>query len=208
MLKKGYKLNTVKLMLSTVNGFLAYLGLWEFQAAISPVEQEQDIQPELTRNEYLRILSAAKSLRKGRTYLLAKSFACTGISVHELPDITLEAIQAGQLTLSSSKGKRTVPLPQFFRQELLDYASLKSITSGPIFITRAGKLLSRTNVTASIQQLSKEAQVAPEKCNPRCLRKLYFATRQTILDNVAVLIDQAHEQLLEQEQLLVGWDQT
>ena len=208
MLKEGYKLNTVKLMLSTVNGFLAYLGLWEFQAAICPVEQEQDVQPELTRNEYLRILSAAKLLRKGRTYLLAKSFACTGISVHELPDITLEAIQAGQLTLSSSKGKRTVPLPQFFRQELLDYASLKSIASGPIFITRAGKLLSRTNVTASIQQLSKEAQVAPEKCNPRCLRKLYFATRQTILDNVAVLIDQAHEQLLEQEQLLVGWDQT
>ena len=37
-----------------------------------------DVQPELTRNEYLRLLSAARQLGKERTYLLVKAFAVDG----------------------------------------------------------------------------------------------------------------------------------
>ena len=59
LLAQGYMPRTVNLFSSAVNGFLAYLGLWELQAlprAHAPGEKEQ---PELSRKEYLRLLAAA-----------------------------------------------------------------------------------------------------------------------------------------------------
>ena len=61
-------------------------------------------------------------------------------------------------------------------------------------------------MTAAIQRLAQDARVAPEKCNPRCLQKLYRATQEQIRQNIALLVDQAHDRLLEQEQLTIGWE--
>ncbi len=52
-----------------------------------------------------------------------------------------------------------------------------------------GKPLNRTTVTANIQRLSHQAQVAPEKCNPRCLRKLFFSTQEDFQRDVARLVE-------------------
>ena len=49
-------------------------------------------------------------------------------------------------------------------------------------------------------------KIAPEKGNPRCLRKLYQAGRKAIEDNVAMLVEQALERQMDEEQLSVGWD--
>ena len=77
--------------------------------------------------------------------------------------------------------------------------------AGPVFITRSGKAMSRTSVTTAIQHLAKSAGVEPEKCNPRCLRKLYLATLQGFQRQVTQLVEQAHNSLVEQEQAVVGW---
>ncbi len=66
--------------------------------------------------------------------------------------------------------------------------------SGPIFLTRAGKLIDRTYA----------AQVAEEKGNLRCLRKMYQATWEGIERNVTLLVERAQDRLLEEEQLTVG----
>ena len=91
--------------------------------------------------------------------------------------------------------------------ELLHYARDTGVPAGPVFVTRRGKPLNRTTVTANIQRLSHQAQVAPEKCNPRCLRKLFFSTQEDFQRDVARLVERAHHQLLEQEQLAVGWEE-
>jgi hypothetical protein len=44
-----------------------------------------------------------------------------------------------------------------------------------------------------------------EKGNPRYLRKLYHVTRSGIERNIAMLVDQAQDRMLEEEQLSVGW---
>ena len=75
-----------------------------------------------------------------------------------------------------------------------------------MFVTRSGRSLSRTAVTAAIQSLAGDAQVAPEKCNPRCLRKLCQTTLAEIEADVRRLVEQTRDQLLEQEQRLVGWE--
>ena len=91
-------------------------------------------------------------------------------------------------------------------QELLDYAKRKGILHGPIFLTRDGEPMSRTNVATGIKQLSAAARIPEEKGNHRCLRKLYLTTREGIERNIALLVEQAQERMLEDEQLSIGWE--
>jgi len=76
-----------------------------------------------------------------------------------------------------------------------------------VFVTRSRRPLRRTQVTGDIQSLSGAARVAPEKCNPRCLRKLYLVTQAEIDRGVRLLAEQAYDRLLDTEQLAVGWDE-
>ena len=73
------------------------------------------------------------------------------------------------------------------------------------FVTRTGRPCGRAGVSVSIRRLCRDAQVPPEKGNPRCLRKLYYTTRAEIEATVAQLVEQTHERLLEAEQAAVGW---
>ena len=208
LLAHGYMPRTINSRLSAVNSMLNYLGLWEYQVPEQlQLTEEDEKQPELTRNEYMRLLSAARLLGKERTYLLIKTFAVTGMTVHELPELTVEAVQAGQIVLSDNRAKRVIHIPDCLREELLDYIRRETIHSGPVFITRNGKTINQTAVTAYIQHLATDARVEPEKCNPRCLRKLYQSTREGIQQNMILLMEQAYERLLEQEQLIVGWEE-
>ena len=121
----------------------------------------------------------------------------------EIPLLTVEAVKSGVVHLP----KRTLRLCPCLQTELLHYARDTGVPAGPVFVTRRGKPLNRTTVTANIQQLARQAQVAPEKCNPRCLRKLFFSTQEDFQRDVARLVERAHHQLLEQEQLAVGWEE-
>ena len=58
--------------------------------------EDAGVQPELTRKEYLRLLSAAKAANRECAYMLVKLFATTGIAVRELPRVTVEAVKQQQ----------------------------------------------------------------------------------------------------------------
>ena len=205
LLGEGYAPRTVNSMVSVANSFLKWLGHRELQLT-GQLNIAYD-QPELTRNEYLRLLSAARHLNKERTYLLVKVFTTVNITVLELPRLTVEAVRGDQVEFTANGVRYLAAIPSCLRDELLDYARRSCIASGPIFVTRTGKPLGRTAVTAYIQSLAQTARVAPEKCNPRCLHKLYQSTIDGIEAAVRVLAEQSHERLLEQEQLLVGWQE-
>ena len=53
--------------------------------------QCSELQPELTRTEYLRLLQTARALGRERVYLLVKLFGTTGLTVQELEKVTVEA---------------------------------------------------------------------------------------------------------------------
>ena len=205
LLGEGYAPRTVNSMVSVANSFLKWLGHRELQLT-GQLNIAYD-QPELTRNEYLRLLSAARHLNKERTYLLVKVFTTVNITVLELPRLTVEAVRGDQVEFTANGVRYLAAIPSCLRDELLDYARRSCIASGPIFVTRTGKPLGRTAVTAYIQSLAQTARVAPEKCNPRCLHKLYQSTMEGIETTVRILAEQSHERLLEQEQLLVGWQE-
>ena len=207
MLKQGYTPRTVNVRLASANGFLDYLGLRDYQLPMQLKPTEDDIQPELTRNEYLRLLSVARTLDKGRTYFMVKVFAILGLTVHDLPKLTAEAVEKGVFTTSANRSRQIIRIPNCLQAELLGYLQREGIRSGPVFCTRNGKPICRAAVTACIQQLSRDARVAPEKCNPRCLRKLCQSTRAGVQQSISLLVEQALDRMLEQEQITIGWEE-
>ena len=74
---QNYAGRTVNQSISIANSLLAWVGRLDLQGERNPIPDTQ-AQPELTRGEYLRLLSTARSLGKDRAYLLAKVFATTG----------------------------------------------------------------------------------------------------------------------------------
>lgn len=188
-----------------VNGYLEYMGAREFQVT-DKLKCPGEPQPELSRNEYLRLLSAARSLGREQAYLLVKVFGNSDLPVQELGNLTVEAVRAGMISVSYSYSKEIIRFPNTVCRELLDYAQRRGIQSGPVFLTRTGKAMDRTNAAQSIRRLCPAAQVPEEKGNPRCLRKMYQVTRGGIERNVALLVEQAQDRLLEEEQLTVGWE--
>ena len=203
--QSGLAANTVNLIISVCNSWLDFMDGRQYQH-VEQVEPEEKLQPELTRSEYLKLLQVAKVKNKERVYLLVKVFATTGIHVQELDKITVETAKAGRLITTAAGVKQTIRLPECLRKELLSYARRKDVRSGPIFVTRKGTPIMRTNITTSILQLSEFTQVPREKINPRCLRKLYQSTKAGIEANIALLVEQAMDRQLEEEQLSVGWE--
>lgn len=202
LLAEGYAARTVNVCISAANSLLEYLGRRELQVR-KPLEPSRKVQPELTRAEYLRLLSTARILGKERTYLLVKLFGAAGLTVQELPKVTVEAVRAGKLALSPEK---IIHIPECLQAELLDYAKREGLASGLIFTSGAGKALHRSNISGSIRALCHDAQVAEEKGNPRCLRKLYQTTQARIVSNISIVVEQAYDRLLETEQLAIGWN--
>jgi len=202
LLEAGYAPRTVNVCTAAANGLMAFCGHREFQVE-KQLKLQQDIQPELTRTEYLRLLSTARLLGKEREYLLIKLFGATGLTLRDLPRLTVEAVQDGKVGLPAS----VIRIPNCLQEELLDYIQRERIVSGPVFVTKAGNPIRRNNITRMIQGICKDARVPEEKANPRCLKKLYQATQDNIQANISLLVEQAHDHLLETEQLTIGWKQ-
>ena len=205
-MKAGYAPSTINSYLSVNNAYLDFVGHREYQLA-NQLKLETEIQPELTRTEYLRLLQTARALDREKVYLLVKLFGTTGLTVQELDKVTVEAVKDGKLTVIFSRNKQVLRIPEGLQKELLDYAKRNGYLSGPIFLTKEGTPMSRTYVSTIIRQLCTAAKVPEEKGNPRCLKRLYQSTRAGIEDNIALLVEQAHNRLLEQEQLEIGWDE-
>ena len=197
MLAEGYSPRTVNTRLSVANHLVAFLGRRELQTR-GTLQIGEGGTPELTRREDLRLLSTARILGKERIYLLVKLFGSTDLAVGDL----------GQLTVEALRGEEACParLPDFLRRELLDYARRESITSGPVFCTKRGKPLGRTAVTDSMKQLCRDARVAEEKANPRCLKHLWQTTQDGFRAQLDRMVEQAWDCLLETEQMSIGWN--
>ena len=206
LLSSGYSPRTVNLHISVANSYLDYAGHREYQLR-DTLEFDEFKSPEITRNEYIHLLQLAQLLNREKAYLLVKVFANADVPVQELTKFTVEAVSSGQIIIGVGSVRRNVRLPRCISRELLSYAERNGIKEGPIFLTKDRTPLDRTTVTSAIRELCLAAKVPVEKGNPRCLRRLYLAGRKSIEDNVAFMIEQALERQVEEEQLMVAWEE-
>ena len=202
MRENGLALRSVNRFSSCVNSLLQWCERPELKDSTYTLpKREDDIQPELTRQEYLRLLSAAKHMGKEKTYLLTKVFALTGLNIEDLPLLTVESIRMGQVETKW----RIVKIPPSLCTELLSFARKEGITEGSVFISRNDRDLDRGNINRMLKVLCNTARVMPEKVNPMCLQRLYQTTMNGIRETYEPMVERSYELMLEKEQRLAGW---
>ncbi len=187
----GYAVKSVNSMLASINSLFAFLG-W-LDCKVKAIRLQRQIfcgeDKELTKTEYFRLLNAAKQQKNDRLNLILQTICGTGIRVSELEFITVEAAQAGQATVSCKGKTRTVFIVKELKKKLLRYAKEKRITTGPIFVTRTGKPISRTNIWREMKALCRDANVSPNKVFPHNLRHLFARTFYGLEKDIAKLAD-------------------
>jgi len=188
-LQQRYALRSVNSMLASVNSFLSYLGKPECRVKNLRAQRRTYCpeEKELTREEYLRLLDAARS--KPRLQLILQTLCATGIRVSELRYFTVEAVAAGEISVRCKSKTRTILLPGALRKQLLAYARQNRLTGGVLFRSRGGSPLNRSSIWRQMKQLCEAAGVQPGKVFPHNLRKLFARTFYRLDKDIAKLAD-------------------
>ena len=191
LVESRYAPRSVNSMLSAVNGLLEYLG-WS-DCRVKSLRLQREIfcpeNKELTREEFKRLVETARRRGNERLEMILQTLGATGMRVSELSDVTVEAAKAGEVVVTLKGKTRRVFLVKELRKMLLNYARKHGITSGPIFITRTGRPLSRTNIWRDMKALCKEADVVPGKVFPHNLRHLFARLFYAMKADLAKLAD-------------------
>ena len=166
---------TVNGALAAVNGFFRYLGWNDCLVKFIKVKQQVfcSRQKELKREEYLQLVEAAQKDGNERLCLLIQTLCSTGIRISELSYITVTAVEK-QIVQVDCKGKvRTIFLTRQLCRLLKEYAEKRKVQSGPIFVTRSGKPMDRSNIWREMKKIGKKAGINPQKIFPHNLRHLF-----------------------------------
>ena len=188
-LQRNYAPHSINSMLASVNSFLTFMGWVDCKVKLLKLQRQvfcaED--KELTKVEYERLLKAAE--KKGQLRLVMQTICATGIRVSELRFFTVEAVKRGEIVVRCKAKTRTILIPNKLRKRLLDYARIKNIRSGVIFLAKSGKPLDRRTIWAQMKKLCKAARVKPGKVFPHNLRKLFARTFYSIEKDIAKLAD-------------------
>lgn len=190
-LGNNYAVRSVNSMLASINSLFSFLG-WHDLRVKSLKLQQQVFCPEekeLTKAEYARLCKTAERKHNERLNLILQTICGTGIRVSELQFITVEAVKNGEAIVNCKAKTRAVFIVKELKQKLLRYAAEQNIKSGMIFVTRAGKPISRTNIWREMKALCAEADVNPGKVYPHNLRHLFARVFYGIEKDIAKLAD-------------------
>ena len=174
-LMECYAASSVNSMLASLNHFLRFLGWLDCVVKTITIQREafRSHEKELTKHEYLRLLEAARESGNDRLALLMETLGATGIRIGELPFITVEAAKFGSAMVTLKGKSRQVILPKKLKQKLLAYASDRGIEAVPIFVTRTGKTVDRSNILREMKSLCETAEVDRKKVFPHNFRHMF-----------------------------------
>ena len=182
---------SVNSMLAAANGFLQFCGWAELRIKLLKIQRSVfiDKEKELSRHEYERLVRAAKQNENERLALVLQTICATGIRVSELKFITAEAVRCGRAEINNKGKLRIVFLPGKLCRLLTDYLNRQGRTQGPVFVTRNGKPLDRSNIWRDMKSLCQSAGVDPKKVFPHNLRHLFARTFYAVDHDLSRLAD-------------------
>ena len=178
-------------MISAVNRFCAFMSWTDMRVRQLRIQRRiyRDRERELTKEEYKRLLSAAQSRGNLRLYYLMQTLASTGIRVSELRFVTVESLRSGNAVVDCKGKQRVVLIPKKLRKKLLAWCERAGVKFGPVFVTRNGKPLNRSNIWKELQGLCAAAHVHARKVFPHNFRHLFAVTFYRMEKDIAKLAD-------------------
>lgn len=212
----------VNTTLAALNGFFRFVGWPECVVKPLHIQRQAFICPEkeLDKEEYKRLVNAARRKKDTRLELLLQLMASTGMRVSEIQYVTVDAIAKKMVSIRLKGKVRTVLLPDGLCSQLQSYQKRNRIASGPIFLTRSGKVMDRKEIWAQMKRLCRSAGVSDTKVFPHNLRHLFarsFYAKQKDISKLAdvlghssidttriylVTSGQEHRQIINNLQLL------
>ena len=173
-LSEIYKPRTVNVKIIAVNRFLKYIGRNDCVVKTMKIQRQIFINEDkqISMEEYKRLLQADDT----RTVNIIKTIAATGIRVSELKHITVEAVNNKQAKIMLKGKNRIILIPDTLQKQLLEYIEENKIETGPIFISKNGKPLDRSNIWRDMKKLCAKTNIPESKVYPHNLRHLFART--------------------------------
>lgn len=165
---------TINCCISIINGLASYLHLnikLKHNRIVKPyccIAQR-----ELTKNDYDQLIKTARELKRERISCIMMVLANLGIRISELSFLSVETLNSGKLIVTNKGKTRDVPLPKKLTAILKRYARNCNITSGPLFVGKDNRPLSRKKIWAELKYVSKKANVLKTKVFPHNFRHLF-----------------------------------
>lgn len=186
-----YQVSSLNSMLISINGFLGFCGLGEYKVKLLKMQKKQfiDTEREMTKEEYRKLLQIAKEKGNERLFMLIQTICSTGIRVSEHQYITVEALAARKAVVSNKGKARYIFFPEKLLKELNTYCKRRKITSGPIFVTKNGNPVNRSNIWGEMKALCEEAGLEKAKVFPHNLRHLFAFTYYDMEKDLTHLAD-------------------
>ena len=187
----NYAAGSVNSILAALNRFLCMVGHEECRVhrlriqyqAYSPEERE------ISAQEYADLVRTARETGRTRLALVLQTICATGIRVSELPSITAEAARRGVAVVRCKGKSRRVLIPTRLQKKLLRYMKQHRIAYGPVFVTRSGAPLDRSNIWREMKALCRAAGVSDKKVFPHNFRHLFARTFYRLNRDLAKLAD-------------------
>lgn len=138
---------------------------------------------------WIAIVTTAEKARKIKLAMIIQTLCAIGLRISELASITVKSVNSGIVIVYCKGKERQILIPKALQNKLLYYIYKNSITSGPVFCTRTGKPVDRSNIWREMKSLCKESGVEPEKVFPHNLRHLFAKTFYSTCKDIAKLAD-------------------
>ena len=182
---------SVNSMLSSLNALFIYLNWYDMKVSTLKIQKQifASKDKELTKAEYERLLTAAKSKNNEQLYYLMQTIASTGLRVSEIKYVTCDAVKSGQAVINCKGKIRQIFLPKKLCQMLKEYIKSQSIKSGSVFVSKSGRPLDRSNIWKMLKDLCETAGVSKDKVFPHNFRHLFARTFYSLQKDIVRLAD-------------------
>lgn len=191
LLSKSYSPASVNVKLAAINGFFEFLDQSQLKVKQLRIQRRSyaSEEKELSREEYFRLIKAAREESNEKLAMIITTLCATGIRVSELRYITKDAVAKGQAVIHLKGKTRVILIPKALKGKLLKYMKKEKIKNGAVFLSRTGKPLERTAVWKMMKSICKSADVDPRKVFPHNLRHLFARCFYRVGRDIAKLSD-------------------
>ena len=190
-LSEGHAVSGVNSILSSLNGYFDFLGRNDLKIKYMRSQRRVfvDEAREMSVEEYRRLVFACESVGNERLSLIFQTVCSTGIRVSELKYITTESLAYEAATVSCKSKQRVVFLPTKLCKKLKNYCISRKIVSGPIFVSKNGNPVDRSNLWGEMKRICELACVPQAKVFPHNLRHLFARTYYSKSKDIVRLAD-------------------
>ena len=183
--------STINGVIAAINSLARFLGHpeWKLRQVKTQRQTYRPKEQNLTKQEYERLIRTAESTGSERLARVVETLGSTGMRVSELQYLTVEALEERKVNINNKGKLRTILLTADLVKKLKRYCRQQRVKAGPVFVTRNGNALSRTQIWAEIKSLCRKAGVDPRKGFPHNLRHLFAVVHHRLNRNLAMLAD-------------------